>query len=119
MESYLINNLDGNEFVSIITLLDYKIQISKYLASIKRTPYKTGKLLVDTLLCSGMNEYRFIEVNLKDNGTIDLDKYNYVDVDNNVLERANSIIKQQSTYLCNSVLPQKQVMMFTSHSKNR
>jgi len=109
MKSYLINNLENSRFDSIITLLDYQIPISRCLKSIRISPNKAKKILIDTLLCSGMNEYRFIETNLSKDGTINLDKYSYVNVDNDVLKRANEIVKHQPVFLRNSVLPESQV----------
>ena len=109
MKTYLVNNLRGCEYDAIITLLDYEMQISACLKSIKMPPGKMGKLLIDTALCSGMNEYRFIEVFLNDDGTIDLNKYNYVNVDDGTLKKANGIIKEQPIFLKNSVLTKSQI----------
>lgn len=109
MELYLINSLEKDGFDAIITLLDYQTQISKCLKSIRMSPGKTRKLLIDTILCSGMNEYRFIETTLNEDGTINLNHYNYVNVDNDVLEKANEILKYQPVFLRNSVLPESQI----------
>ncbi|HEY4534054.1 MAG TPA: type II toxin-antitoxin system RnlB family antitoxin, partial [Fusobacterium sp.] len=59
--------------------------------------------------CSGMNEYRFIETTLNEDGTINLNQYKYVSVDSDVLEKANEILKYQSVFLENSVLPKSQI----------
>ena len=109
MKPYLINSLEKGGFSSIITLLDYQTQISRCLKSIRMSPNKAEKLLIDTILCSGMNEYRFIETTLNEDGTINLNQYKYVSVDNDVLEKANEILKYQSIFLENSVLPKSQV----------
>ena len=109
MKSYLINSLKQGGFNSIISLLDYQTQISRCLKSIRMSPNETGKLLIDTILCSGMNEYRFIETTLNEDGTINLNQYKYVSVDNDVLEKANEIVKYQSVFLRNSVLPESQI----------
>ena len=109
MKRYLINSLEQNSFGSIITMLDYKTQISRCLKSIRMFSNETGKLLIDTLLCSGMNEYRFIATTLKEDGTINLDNYAYVNVDDDVLKKANEIVKSQPIVLENSVLPEVQI----------
>ena len=109
MELYLINSLKKDGFDAIITLLDYQTQISKSLKSIRMSPDKIRKLLIDTILCSGMNEYRFIETTLNEDGTINLNHYNYVTVNNDVLEKANEILKYQPAFLRNSVLPESQI----------
>lgn len=111
MKPYLINSLEHSKFNLIITLLDYQTPISRCLQSIRISPDKAKKVLIDTLLCSGMNEYRFAETTLNEDGTINLDEYNYIDVDNNVLERANEIVKRQPIFLRNSVLPESQIRL--------
>lgn len=93
MKSYLINNLKMDSFDVIITLLDYRIQISEYLMSIKILPRGTKRILVDTALCSGMNEYRFIEVELKDDGKINLDCYSYVVVNDDIIKKSKRNIE--------------------------
>ena len=110
MKSYLINHLEQGGFNSIITLLDYQAKISGCLKSIKIiSPNESGKLLIDTLLCSGMNEYRFIETILNEDGTINLNQYKYISVDNNILEKANEIVRNQPILLKNSILPKTQI----------
>lgn len=109
MKPYLINDLKNDEYVAIVTLLDYQIQISRCLKTIKISPINSGKVLIDTILCSGMNEYRFIETDLNEDGSINLNKYKYVSVNNNVLKKANNIIKQYPIFLNNSVLPESQI----------
>lgn len=73
------------------------------------SPDETRKLLIDTILCSGMNEYRFIETTLNEDGTINLNHYNYVNVNDDVLKKANDILKYQPVFLRNSVLPESQI----------
>lgn len=109
MKPYLINNLKKDGFDAIITLLDYQTQISRCLKSIRMSPDKTRKLLIDTILCSGMNEYRFIETTLNEDGTINLNHYNYVNVNDDVLKKANEILKYQPVFLRNSVLTESQI----------
>ncbi|AXE60509.1 hypothetical protein DA803_00130 [[Mycoplasma] phocae] len=109
MKLYLINSLKSEKFDAIITLLDYKTQISKCLKSIKINPKEINKILIDTLLCSGMNEYRFIEANLNDDGTINLINFKYVTVSNNILRIANRIVKCEPLFLKSSVLPKSQI----------
>lgn len=109
MKLYLANSLEKDGFDTIITLLDYETQISRCLKSIRMSPDKTRKLLIDTILCSGMNEYRFIETTLNEDGTINLNHYKYVTVNDDALEKANEILKYQPAFLKNSVLPESQI----------
>ncbi|AWX70409.1 hypothetical protein DP067_03580 [Mycoplasmopsis anatis] len=109
MKPYLINNLKMDSFDVIITLLDYRIQISEYLMSIKIFPTGTKRILIDTALCSGINEYRFIEVELKNDDKIDLDCYSYVVVNDDIIKKANEILKYQTVFLDNCVLTKSQI----------
>lgn len=117
MKTYLINSLKKAEFDVIVTLLDYQTQISRCLKSIRMSPIETEKLLIDTILCSGMNEYRFIETTLNEDGTINLNHYNYVNVSNEVLKKANEILKYQPSFLKNSVLPESQIKKIMKNGK--
>lgn len=108
MKSYLINNLEDSNYDTIITLLDYEIQISRCLKSIKIPTNKTKRILVDTISCSLRNPYRFIEVVLNEDGTISLDDYNYVFPDLGTLKQANEILKSQSI-LKKTMLPESQI----------
>ncbi len=49
------------------------------------------------------------KIKKNEDGTINLNQYKYVSVDNNVLEKANEIVKYQSVFLRNSVLPESQI----------
>ena len=109
MKKYVINTLNKNGFDVIITLLDYQTDISRCLKTIHLSPDKTGNVLIDTVLCSGMNEYRFIETDLNEDGTINLDHCHYVSVDDNVLNTANGILNHNPASLKNSVLPMSQI----------
>lgn len=107
-KTYLINSIKEDGFATIITLLDYETQISRCLKSIRISPDGIKKLLIDTILCSGMNEYRFIETTLNEDETINLNQYKYVEVSKGILEKANEIVKHQPIFLKNSVLPESQ-----------
>lgn len=109
MKTYLINNLKECKYDAVVTLLDYETQISTCLKSIQTSPGKTGTLLIDTALCSGMNEYRFIETFLDNNGRIDLKQYRYVNVSDDILKKSNDILKENPTFLKNSVLSKSEI----------
>lgn len=110
MKGYIINNLNNEDFALIITLLDYETRISECLKSIKIPTFFDKKLLVDTVLCSGLNKYRFIDMTLNIDGTINTNDYKYIDVNNTILEKANEIICNEKISLNTSILtiPQKE-----------
>lgn len=114
MKFYLRNKLEKSQFLELITLIDYRIQISRCLKSIRISPHKKGKLLIDTLVCSGLNEYRFIEASIRKDGTINIDDYEYVIPEDNLKKLANSIIKSKPSYLKNSILSEKTIEIFLS-----
>lgn len=113
MKLYLINDLKENDFDVIITLLDYQTQISKSLKSIRLSPDKTRKILIDTALCSGINEYRFIETTLNKDGTLNLNHYKHVTANDNMIKKANKILKDHPAFLKNSILPKSQIEKIT------
>ena len=115
MKLYLINRLEKDGFDVIITLLDYRTQISSCLKSIMMSPKDNEKILIDTILCSGMNEYRFIETTLDENGKINLNKHKYVSVSNDIIEKANDIVRCQPVFLKNSVLPESQIKLLAQN----
>lgn len=115
MKKYLVNKLDIDNFSMIITLLDYETKISECLKSIKISSFGCKKLLVDTALCSGMNEYRFIATTLNNDGTININEYKYVDVDSRILEIANEIIRNEPLSLNNSILTISQINLLRNN----
>lgn len=114
---YLINQFPVNKskkdgFSTIITLLDYETQISKALRYIKLSSEQinnTKKILIDTVLCAGMNQYRFIETNINEDRTINIDNYKYIAVSDDTLEKANDILKSHPEYVKNSILTESQI----------
>ncbi len=105
MKKYLINNLNESEFNFIITLLDYEMGLCDELNSIVFPSNKKFKVLVDGLLYSGLNENRFFELHTDEKGKLDIDNYKYVKVNKMILDKANTIVKDNPMYLENSILP--------------
>lgn len=108
MEKYLVNDLNILGYQKIITLLDYKKRISSCLKKVKMPPSVKGKVLVDTVLVSGMNSYRFLEVEVNLNGNLNLNNYSYIVPSNTLLSKANSIINREPVWLNNSILTSSQ-----------
>lgn len=108
MEKYLINDLNMSGYKKIITLLDYREKISTCLKDIKLLSSARDKVLVDTALVSGINSYRFIEVEISDDGTLNLNDYVYPEINKAILKKANSIISKEPIWLNNSILTNTQ-----------
>ncbi|WP_279145982.1 MULTISPECIES: type II toxin-antitoxin system RnlB family antitoxin [Clostridium] len=109
MRKYLINTLNIDNFSLLITLLDYETEISKYLKSVKVLSFNSKKVLIDTALCSGMNDYRFIAATLNNDGTININDCSYTKVNPLILEKANGIIQHEPISLNNSILTTPQI----------
>jgi len=109
MNNYLINDVNTDEFRKIITLLDYEMKISDVLKTINLSSLEGESILIDTVLISGLNEYRFIESKVNDKGFINLDEYRYINVGIDVLKFADNIIRDNPSKVRNSILtmPQK------------
>lgn len=108
MNDYVVNDLKTDEFQIIITLLNCEAKISDILKLIYLPSLKNKKILIDTALVSGMNRYRFIEIKVNDNGCLNLSKYKYINVDVDILNKANSIIRNKPDQLNCSILTTSQ-----------
>lgn len=108
MNKYLINDLEISDYEKIITLLDYKEKISNYLEKIKMSPSVKGKVLVDTALISGLNNFRFIELQVNEDGTLNLNNYFYPEVHKKIIRKANSILNKEPVWVKNSILTKTQ-----------
>lgn len=106
MKDFIITKLK-KDYKILITLLNYEVPISKCLKKIKLDDKTEQKILVDSILCSGKNEYRFIEMTNK-NGIVDTKEYKYIEVDNNIEKLADEIIKMNKNAVENSILTKNQ-----------
>lgn len=108
MKKYMINKLDIDNFVILVSLLDYETKISDCLKSIRISSFNVKEILVDTALCSGMNKYRFIATAVNTDGSINLNNYRYVDVSSQIIEIANDILRKETHSINNSILTNSQ-----------
>lgn len=118
MKKYLISKIENNKFKNMITILDYRVKITNILSKIKLKSKENEMILVDLALCSGINEFRFLEVSIDCDGKLNLSKYRYVDVDNNLLTCANNILKKEPLYVKNSILTENQVSYILNGGNN-
>lgn len=96
----------------LIIILDYEIPLSKSLMCITLSQYKFGKCIVDTMLKAGDYKYRFIELDILNNGVLYIDDAKYVKVDEELKEKANSILLNYPNCIKNSVLTEKEINIF-------
>ena len=107
MEKYLINKILLEKPFILITLLDYEIQISMVLNKIKIPEANCQNIIIDTILVSGNNEYRFVKTSVDEEGKINLKNYQYIKMEENFKKNANKILIRNS-YLENSILSERQ-----------
>ena len=117
MKKYVLNKLDTDSFDVLLTLLDYETMISDYLNTIRISSDNVNKILIDTALCSGLNQYRFIAAILMNDGTIDINNLQYVNVERHVLSVANEILQNEPLSLNNSILTKSQIDYILNFSK--
>lgn len=110
MENYILTKLNADSnYCLIITLLDYEIRISEYLRSIQLPYCHSKQILIDSALCSGVNNYRFIRTNANENGEMNSQEIKYVNVDLETLAFANNVLLENQNYIDSSILTKSQI----------
>lgn len=107
MEKVTYNQITDNKYLGIITILDYETSIRKCLMDIFICTQNRleRKVIIDLALKSGINEYRFVVCNITEEGTVLWKSSTYITPCNNIVQLANSFIRQRSDILLNSMLP--------------
>lgn len=107
MKYVIYNQLMNKDYLGIITILDYEISVRKSLEKLLvSTQNRTErKIIVDLALKVGINEYRFVEFDISDEGKILWKSNKYVTPCNDIVTCANSIITKKGDLLANSMLP--------------
>ncbi len=107
-ERHVIRHIGLEKYEYLITLLDYEAKITKYLQLMQLPFFTNKKVLIDTALCSGVNQYRFIKAKLNKDRTIDHSSLAYTNVDAHIERTANNMLKSQSIHVRQSVLTNRQ-----------
>lgn len=109
MEKYLFHSIMNSEYLGIVTILDYEIRLSTYLSElVLPSCFKGKKALVDLALKSGLDEYRFVEFDVDDNGKIILNSNSYIKVSKDIEKAANFFLQQRRDIVINSFLTDSQ-----------
>ena len=109
MEKYLFHSIVNSKYLGIVTILDYEIRLSTYLSElVLPSCIKGKKALVDLALKSGLDEYRFVEFDVDDNGKIVLNSNNYIRVSKDIEKTANAFLQQRKDSVNNSFLTDTQ-----------
>ena len=114
---FTINEINISNYNFIISILDYEVILSRILKDLKFTKHKGGKCIVDTMLKSGKNKYRFIELNILNSGCLDIDNIKYVNTNKELEEKANSILLNYKESIKHSVLTERQIDEFLKNKR--
>lgn len=106
-----INNLNDSKYIALITVLDYEILVSKYLKqlSFEASPNKPEHVLVNLVLKTGIDKYRFVEFDINESGKIELDSFKYVSLNAFYEILANNYLKEKKEIVLNSILADSQI----------
>lgn len=119
MEKFIYTQITNKNYLGIITILDYEISIQKCLARIF-VPVKVNherKVLVDLALKVGINKYRFIVCDVTGDGNILVTSGRNIIPNTDIIELANSFIRQRYKILSNSMLSScEQVLLLKKSS---
>lgn len=106
MEKVVYNTIMDKKYIGIVTVLDHETSAHKCLSSVQVDTQNRieRKAIVDLALKTGVNEYRFIEYDVTDDGKILLNSNKYVTPCEEIVKLANSFIRQKNDILANSML---------------
>lgn len=107
---YAITPVNHMKYSVIVTILNYKTDLINILANITEQFFKEKTILLDCLVISGLNEYRFIEVTFNSIG--DISHLEYTVIDNDLLGQADSVLRKRKDVLYTSILSFDQVERF-------
>lgn len=95
-----------SNYIGILTVLDYETSARKCLSSILVDTQNRieRKVIVDLALKVGVNKYRFVAYDITDDGKILWNSGKYVTPCEDIVKLANSLIRQKSDILANSML---------------
>lgn len=106
MEKVVYNPIVDKNYIGILTVLDYETSTRKCLSSILVDTQNRieRKVIVDLALKVGVNKYRFVAYDVTDSGKILWNSGKYVTPCEDIVKLANSLIRQKSDILANSML---------------
>lgn len=115
MEKLMFHQLVDNDYIGIVTILDYEIRLRKCLLELPFPPSNSKrKIIVDLALKSGVNKYRFIVLTINNEGTVLWDSNAYVEVDEFVKNSANKFLQEKKEIVMNSILPSSKIQEILS-----
>lgn len=90
MKSYRVNKIDEKGFNKIATIIKYTDKLSDTLEELSEdTSLEKEVIIIDTFLIGGLDEYRFIAFDLRN------EKHEYIWVHSEFLRKANNILLKE------------------------
>jgi hypothetical protein len=118
MEKVIYNQITDNNYLGIITILDYETSVRKCLSDILVSTQNRveRKVIIDLALKVGFNKYRFVVCNITDDGEILWNSSTYIMPCDDIVKLANLFLMQKSDIFSNSMLPNstKKALYFSS-----
>lgn len=105
-EPLFYNRIKDDVYLGILTVTDFEVSIRRRLSGLLLNVInkKQRKVVVDMALKTGLNEYRFLEYDVANDGKIILDSSKTVNLDEDLISLANSFIREKKDILKNSML---------------
>lgn len=98
--------------IFIVTLTEYQTNMTEILNRIELPELKNKTVIIDTAIYTGLNDCRFIQATLNDQGRVS--SHRYTAVSNKVEHMANRLFKRHFPLITKSVLTQKQIKKIKS-----
>lgn len=96
-----------NIYIGIITILDYELSLKKCLSEFSFPPEENErKIIIDLALKCGINQYRFVVLDISNEGKILWNSNKYIIPSNDIVNLANVYLREQKDIVVNSMLPQ-------------
>ncbi|MGG3805357.1 type II toxin-antitoxin system RnlB family antitoxin [Metabacillus fastidiosus] len=110
MKNVVVEYLNGSSYFALLTTLSSNSPIDLIRDFVGENGFKcSGKIIVDSILHSGNNSDRFIEIPCE-NGEINFNSLNFVQIErkNDLRIKANNTLRQYPNIINNSILNNSQ-----------
>ena len=110
MIQYYFHEIDNPEIYGVLSIMDYEATVRSILEHITfPSSDHERSIVVDLALKSGMNEYRFLQVELSKSGKVIWERNAYYKASSTIEQCANSFLIEHAEFVRNSVLPDKTI----------
>ena len=110
MQQYMFHEIANTEIYGVLNVLDYETTIKALLEQISFPPAESIRtIVVDLALKSGINKYRFLRLDVDQNGDVIWKGDAYYCAPQIIEENANRFLKERADIVYNSVLSDKTI----------